>query len=260
MTRYLITGVSSGIGRALTKELTSQGHNVFGIARRRRLLQNLKGELSDPSKYHFTSIDLSNPDTWTQIIKHLRKINFRPEVVIFNAALVQRDFTKNGIDLSKTRNILETNFFSILDGFEKLRKMLKPKSKFLFISSSSSFKGSGIEGIGYPASKSALSVAFESLYQKYKERYILKILFLGPVNIDETVKRSTLVPVLSLNQAVTKVIRCLDSKESFHYAPTFIFILLKIAKFLPDSIYFQILTLIDKLHTKSTTTRQKNDN
>lgn len=259
MTRYLITGVSSGIGRALTKELTSQGHSVFGIARRRRLLQNLKGELSDPSKYHFTSIDLSSPNAWIKVIKQFQKINFRPDVVIFNAALVQKDFTKTGIDLSRTRNLFETNFFSIIDGFEKLTEVIKQKVKFLFISSSSSFKGSGIEGIGYPASKSALSVAFESLYQKYKDSYILKILYFGPVNIDETVKRSTLVPVLSLNQAVTKVIRCLDSKESFHYAPSFIFILLKLVKFLPDSIYFQILTLIDKLHTKSLTT-SNNDN
>lgn len=250
MTRYLITGASSGIGRALTKELISRGHSVFGIARRKTLMQSLKDELTNASKYQFASVDLSSSNGWSKLIKHLQKSHFLPEVVIFNAALVQHDFTKTGIRLSITRDILETNFFSILAGFEKLNKILKPKSKFLFINSSSSLKGSGIEGIGYPASKSALSIAFESLYLKYKDQYSLKMIFFGPVDVNKHVKRSRLVPVLSLGQAVTEVIECLDSKKTLHYAPTFIFAPLRLIKLLPESIYFQILTLIDKLHRK----------
>lgn len=203
------------------------------------------------TKYFFASIDLSSLGGWDRVIKQLQKVNFLPEVVIFNAALVQGDFTKTRIDFSKTRDILETNFFSILNGFEKLNKVLKPKSKFLFISSSSAFKGSAIEGIGYPASKSALSIAFESLSLRYKDRHSLKILFFGPVEVGERVKRSKLVPVLSLNQAVVEVLHCLDSKKLFHYAPSFIFTILKLIKFLPDPIYFQILSFIDKLQIKN---------
>jgi len=43
--RVLITGVSSGIGRELTKQLVVEGDSVWGVARRKELLINLKKEL-----------------------------------------------------------------------------------------------------------------------------------------------------------------------------------------------------------------------
>src|SRR3989344_2670956 len=105
MARYLITGVSSGIGRALTKRLISQGHHVFGVARRKSLLQSLKKELKNTHKFNYYSVNLSRPDSWDKITKHLLRTKFIPTVIIFNAAIFKKDYLGSQLDLSLTRNI-----------------------------------------------------------------------------------------------------------------------------------------------------------
>ena len=51
MTHYLITGSSSGIGAALATQLTTNGHEVSGIARRKQRLTALSGKLSSFNGY-----------------------------------------------------------------------------------------------------------------------------------------------------------------------------------------------------------------
>ena len=57
MKNVLITGVSSGIGKALTKLLLTKGFRVWGIARRKELLLELKKELHS-DKFIFTAADI----------------------------------------------------------------------------------------------------------------------------------------------------------------------------------------------------------
>ncbi len=52
MKNVLVTGVSSGIGRILTKKLIDQGFRVWGIARREDLLKSLKKELRSKNFFY----------------------------------------------------------------------------------------------------------------------------------------------------------------------------------------------------------------
>lgn len=50
--KVFITGVSSGIGKALTTRLVKAGHEVWGVARRREALEELQTNLaSDNHSY-----------------------------------------------------------------------------------------------------------------------------------------------------------------------------------------------------------------
>lgn len=251
MADFLITGVSSGIGRELTKTLVGEGHAVLGIARRKELLRELKSELATGQKFNFINADLSAAGAWQEVIKHLTEKHFSPDAVIFNAAVFEKDYLGQELDFAKMRNSFEINFFSIVRGFEELIKIAKPNTQFIFISSSSAFKGSGAEGIGYPASKAALSSAFESLYLKYRDRFRLKILFFGPINTDMLPSASRFTPVLSKDKAVKKIIETLDSDKAIAYAPWPLFWFLRLTKVLPDKLYLTILRQIDILHLKS---------
>lgn len=251
MANFLITGVSSGIGRELTKTLVGEGHAVLGIARRKELLRELKSELTAGQKFNFINADLSAAGAWQEVIKHLTEKHFSPDAVIFNAAIFEKDYLGQELDFAKMRNSFEINFFSIVRGFEELIKVAKPNTQFIFISSSSAFKGSGAEGIGYPASKSALSTAFESLYQKYRRKYRLKIIYFGPIRTNMLPSASKFTPVLTTRQAVDKIIKVINSNRVINYAPWILFLFLRILKLMSDYLYLTILDKIDILHLKS---------
>ena len=51
--KILITGTSSGIGRELARQLAEAGHQVWGIARRKDLLESLRHELGG-DEFHYS--------------------------------------------------------------------------------------------------------------------------------------------------------------------------------------------------------------
>ncbi|MBI2523670.1 SDR family NAD(P)-dependent oxidoreductase, partial [Candidatus Peregrinibacteria bacterium] len=53
------TGISQGIGRALTRELLTRGHAVWGIARNRERLQLLARECASPH-FSWTQADVTD--------------------------------------------------------------------------------------------------------------------------------------------------------------------------------------------------------
>ena len=251
MTNYLITGVSSGIGRELAKRLVEGGDYVIGVARRKELLKELKKELKESQNFNFISADLSRKDSWKKIVGLIHLAKFIPDIIIFNAAIFEKDYLNEKLNFAQMRRSFEINFFSVLKGFEALKEIAKPKTQFIFISTSSALKGSGAEGVGYPASKSALSIAFESLYQKYKSKYCLKIIYFGPIRTEMLPSLSIVTPVLSKNQAVEKIVKVIHSKKVITYTPWYLFLFLKLIKILPGSMYLTIISLIDILHLKS---------
>ncbi len=251
MANYLITGITSGVGRELTKKLILNGDRVFGIGRRKKLLESLKKDLDNTSKLDFLSIDISDNNAWQKIIIYLKKISFSPDVIIFNAAIFEKDYLNKLLDVKKTRESFEVNFFSIINGFEKLKNTVKDNTQFIFISSSSALKGSGPEGIGYPASKAALSIAFESLYLKYSKKFKLKIIFFGPINTTMSPTKSKFLPPLTTERAVEAIIKSSEQNKVVRYSPWFLFFILKFIKIMPSFVYLTFLRLIDILHLKT---------
>lgn len=251
MSNFLITGVSSGIGKALTKQLISADHKVWGIARREKLLQKLKSEVDVPSRFFYSKIDLSQKGAWRNLISQMRATRFTPQIVIFNAAVFIKDYQQGKPNLRKARKSFEINFFSTLAGFNELLTQVKPRTQFIFINSSSALKGSGAEGVGYPASKAALSIAFESLYQKYKHRFYLQIIYFGPVDTTMSPTKSRIIAPLSPDRATNRIIKTVNSKQAVTYSPWYLFFLLRAIRLLPTNFYLTILSLIDRLHYKS---------
>lgn len=248
MKNVLITGVSAGIGRSLTKRLIDNRYNVWGIARRVKLLRSLKSEVSRTEAFHYSQLDLAKENAWSKLSSQLKRNKFYPNIVFFNAAILKQDLS-DAIDIDSTRQIFEINFFSILEGVNLLVPFVRPNSQFILMSSLSSFKGNSIEGIGYSSSKAAISIAFETLYQKYKNRFIFKTIYFGPIasGMGPFNKR---FPVMDEDQAVKHIINAINSSETLYYCPWFLFLIIKIIKMLPSKLYFDFLDLIQSSHKK----------
>ena len=247
MNKVLIIGVSSGIGRALVKKLIKEKSVVWGVARRENLLSELSQELNNKPAFIYQSLDISKKNSWKNILLNMKKKKFKPNIVVFNAAINQNDLELD-INPEMTKKIFQVNFFSILEGIKVLIPYMNQHSQYIAVSSSSALKGNAKEGIGYPSSKSAISIAFESLYQKY---YLSGKMFttvsFGPINTG--MKRFKTAPPFTLSEenAVNCIIKAINGKKGFYYCPQISFIFLKVVKaILPNEIALKLFSIIEK--------------
>jgi 3-hydroxy acid dehydrogenase / malonic semialdehyde reductase len=146
----LITGASSGIGRAIARLLLQQGHHIIGTSR--------DGTKFTTSMTNFTPLvlDLNHPERIPEQIRRLEKQFPELDTVIFNAGIGQfgslEEFSYPQID-----NLITVNFTSQVVLTKALLPSLKkkPTSDLIYIGSEAALKGSR-KGAVYCASKFAL--------------------------------------------------------------------------------------------------------
>ena len=83
----LITGASSGIGRAFARLFSGLGNDLVIVARRVDRLEALKSELEKSSTGNITVIDqdLSEPDAVKKVVGKLATLNINIDVLVNNA-------------------------------------------------------------------------------------------------------------------------------------------------------------------------------
>ncbi len=83
----LVTGASSGIGRAIAKKFVENGAFVLGIARSEEKLKALKEELGDSFDYRVA--DVSDHGRAKEIVDELVKEKGRIDILVNNAGITQ---------------------------------------------------------------------------------------------------------------------------------------------------------------------------
>ena len=246
--KILITGVSSGIGRILTKSLIELNYMVWGVARRQELLLSLAKEISS-TNFFSSRADISTESGWEKLVRQLISKKFIPDVIIFNAAILENDLEK-GFNIKSTERMIDTNFYGTVRGVALLLPLIKPGSQFLAISSLSAFKGSGVEGVGYAASKAALSIAFESLHQRYKDIFSFKTIYFGPITGGMSHFKKKPPFAISEESAVKFIIKAMEGMNIIYFYPKLLFTIYKFIKLLPSNLYFKLLSKHEDLRTK----------
>lgn len=86
-TAALITGASSGIGRALAMECAQHGHDVILVARRRAELNRVAQTIRSRCHVHATVMpaDLSAPHAARELAHLLKQADLSPDILINNA-------------------------------------------------------------------------------------------------------------------------------------------------------------------------------
>ena len=146
----LVTGASSGIGRAIAKKLLQQGHFVIGTSR------DCKKFKTKHKKFSFIEIDFSQLDTIKSIIRLLVKQYPLLDVVIFSAGYGQFGSIEQ-FSYRQIEQLLAVNFTSQALITSSIIASLKEKkhSNLIYIGSEAALKGSR-KGSIYCASKFAL--------------------------------------------------------------------------------------------------------
>lgn len=105
--KILLTGVSRGLGRALTDAFTAQGHSVAGCARRTSDIKTLRSEY--PANCDFTAVDLSSDTDTGEWINALVKRWGIPDLVINNAAIINENMPLWEVPYSDFTHLININ-------------------------------------------------------------------------------------------------------------------------------------------------------
>lgn len=163
MSVYWITGASSGIGEALARELSFQGHSVILSARNEQKLQQISKELKHPESARILPFDLSDSEKFPEIIERAFHFFGSIDTVVLNAGLSQRSLAQE-TKLEVYRQIMEVNYFGTIALTQGLlpKFMEKNHGQFVVITSLVGKFGTPYR-TGYSASKHALHGYYDSL-------------------------------------------------------------------------------------------------
>ena len=160
----IITGASSGIGKACAEEFARRGAHLVLAARQYVTLCELTAELE--KKYGVKAIavqtDVSKEEDCEQLVKQAVATFGGIDVLINNAGLSMRALF-NDVDLSVLKNLMDVNFWGTLYCTKHaLSEILKTKGSIIGVSSIAGYRG--LPGrTGYSASKFAMNGFMESL-------------------------------------------------------------------------------------------------
>ncbi|WP_327140249.1 SDR family NAD(P)-dependent oxidoreductase [Nocardia sp. NBC_01327] len=95
----LVTGASSGVGRATALRLAANGATVLAVARRAQLLEELRAEVFDcPGTVYVYPADLSDTDACAELIDRVLAEHGRVDVFVNNAGKSIRRWLSDSLD------------------------------------------------------------------------------------------------------------------------------------------------------------------
>ncbi len=150
----VITGASSGIGRALAKEFASKGARLSLGARRTELLDELRAELPG-TEILIQKTDVSKEDDCRMLIEETVKRFGQIDVLVNNAGISMRALFED-LDLNVIRQLMDVNFYgTVYCSKFALPYLLRTKGSLVGVISIAGYVG--LPGrTGYSASKFAI--------------------------------------------------------------------------------------------------------
>lgn len=237
----LITGTTSGIGRALAERMIAAEHGVWGVARRRSELASLQGRLGPAFRY--SAADVARTEDVARVLSELDAAEVLPDAVVLNAGIYPHDCEET-FDYAVARDVLATNVDGALAFVDPLLKRFleRGSGQFLAVSSVFAVRPDPL-GVGYAASKAALTMAFRSLATRFRRTPIrFKSVLLGPIATDGYAGGEHEQPAMSLHlrsadQAAAAIQRALAGGRSLTYYPWLVGAAFRATGWLPDAAF-----------------------
>ena len=168
---FLVSGTTSGLGKALAELLLSRGKTVIAVNRRR------DETFSDHKTFKNFIVDIASTSEVTALLKDLGSRGIKVDTFILNAGVTEVDFEKT-LDIEKFKLVLDTNLYGALSFVSAAQNLGLSKKRFAFISTTSVYvpnKGC----LGYYVSKLALT-KIRKLLQFGDTSNAYQVVILGP--------------------------------------------------------------------------------
>ncbi len=183
----LITGASSGIGKALARKFANRGYDIVAVARDAAMLNELADELTG---YRDTSViviakDLTQESAPQEIYDELKARNIVIDVLVNDAGVGHRG-TFHETELQKSINILRLN----VEALTRMTKLFltdmvaRNNGKILNVGSVASFEPGPLAAV-YHASKAYVLSFSEAIAEEIKGKNVqITVVCPGPTDTD----------------------------------------------------------------------------
>ena len=161
MKSVIVTGASSGIGRAASISLAKSGYRVFGLARSYDRLQELAAELP-AENYVAVESDITRPESFGAVVGDIAA---RGEIFgLVNCAGYVEPGAIEDIGMQDLRAQFETNFFGLVGLTKQVLPLMMQKGQGRIVNVSSMAGMVSLPLIGaYCAAKHALEAVSDAL-------------------------------------------------------------------------------------------------
>lgn len=184
MKYVLLTGTSTGIGRAALEVLIDHGYFVFGSVRKEQDKKRLQKEITS-ERFYPLLMDVANAKDVKKAFQTVKKVlGDQPLYALINNAgmLTSGPFLLNSLD--EYRHVFEVNFFGLLNLTKTMVPLMKSYEKdercwSRVINVSSVFGHYGLPYLGtYVTSKYALEGFAESVGYEFKQVKVHLVTFI----------------------------------------------------------------------------------
>lgn len=227
----------------MAKQLVGAGHEVWGVARRRRLLEELSQQLQSPN-FHYTVCDVGDERDVRAAKQEMVRKDFFPSLFILNAA-VDIEEPLPGLSHQLATKTLRINLEGALIWVNLFIDQCLGAEDCQFVAVSSLFAHwPDTSSAAYAASKAGLAMAFRSLRLRYREQGPkFKVVYLGPIDTGinprfaEQADKKTPPWVASAEDASRFIINCAGRRGHAFYYPWYALVLIKFFGWLPDGLF-----------------------
>ncbi|HEY3874225.1 MAG TPA: SDR family NAD(P)-dependent oxidoreductase [Candidatus Kapabacteria bacterium] len=217
--RALVIGASSGIGKALARQLLSEGCHVAFVSRRPSLTpEEVQASNGHAFVYeHDVRNYLEAPELFQRIARDLGGL----DLVIYSSGVMPA-MDEHEYSFDKDREIIDVNVlgaFAWLDEAARRFEQLKSKGMIMGISSVAGERGRR-GNPAYCTSKAALTTYLESLRNRLG-RYGIKVLTVKPgfVATEMTEGKPGLFWVITAEDAARRILRAARAGKNTAYIP-----------------------------------------
>jgi len=235
----LITGASSGIGRALGVELAKKGASVGLLARRRDLLEEIVKEIAGfGGRALALPADVTHADQVKAAACELRRRFGYIDLLVANAGV---GGTTYAVDLceKEVAHLIRVNVVGVVNSVTAVTPhMIKRGSGHLVaISSLASYRGLP-KSAAYCASKAGVSALFESLRIDLMHTGVdVSIIHPGFIKTPLTAGRKHMPYLMELDDAIKKIVWAIEKRKKSYAFPWQLAAIVRSCMILPNPIY-----------------------
>ncbi|WP_330202218.1 SDR family oxidoreductase [Cyanobacterium sp. Dongsha4] len=157
----VITGVSKGLGRALSEKFISLGHNIIGCSRSQNSIKDLQHKYP---QHHFSSLDVSDDEQvkiWIQSFPDI------PDLVINNAAVINYPAPLWEISAEDFSYLIDVNIKGTANVIRHVLPVMMKRKQGIIVNISSGWgRSTSPEVAPYCASKWAIEGLTQALAQE----------------------------------------------------------------------------------------------
>lgn len=170
----LVTGASSGIGRATAELLAQNGYHVFALARRMYRLEQIRSEHIEP-----ICLDVTDDAAVQQAVNHIISTCGRIDVLVNNAAICQPGAVEC-VPLETAHRQIEVNLFGYARFMHAVIPHMRERGTGCIVNIVSALSRISVPGFGwYSASKYAIEALTDAVRGEVME-FGIKVVLIAP--------------------------------------------------------------------------------